>query len=451
MSAASGPDLSLLLAEGEGQRIEFKERLSRLDRELVAFANAAGGAVFLGVDDQGRVVGIELNNELKSRVHDIARNCDPPVPVTLRNHREGVLEIRIAEGSHKPHQCREGFFLRNGPNTQKLTRDEIVQIVLVSGAHHFDETINERFRFPHDFAPEKLSRFLELAEIEHRADPQSILASLDVAELEGTTLRFRQAGVLFFAKEPQRFLKESHISAIRYEGTDRFSVLDRAEVTGDPLAMIEETLTFIRRNTRVRQVVTAEARHAEVREYPLIALREAVINAVMHRDYYYDASHIYVHIFSDRIEVETPGGLPHGLRVEDLGSRRVRRNRTIADLLFRAKYVERIGSGIQRMQRALEDNANPPMEISASNFFVVKFHPRVEQTGIMALTARQGELCRHLSDRGALTKSEASRLLGVSGDTALRELQALMRAGVVERRGVGRATRYVLVRDTRQQ
>ena len=98
----------------------------------------------------------------------------------------------------------------------------------------------------------------------------------------------------------------------------------------------------------------------------------------MHRDYHYDAAHVFVSIFADRLEVENPGGLFSGLSLADLGKRSVRRNRLVADLLFRARYVERVGSGIPRIRQALQENGNPPMEISVSNFFVVTFRPRLD-------------------------------------------------------------------------
>jgi ATP-dependent DNA helicase RecG len=444
MVKATKTDLKLILAEGEGQKIELKERVGRLDREIVGFANASGGSIFLGVNDQGELIGIGVTNELRSRIQDIARNCDPPVPVSLLRHGNNVLEIRVKEGRNKPYQCGDGFFLRNGPNTQKLKRDEIVDIVTSAGTYHFDETVNERFRFPRDFDKGKLKRFLSLAGIEHRAKAQDILASLDVAELSGSELRIFQAGVLFFAKEPQRFIKESHITCVRYQGEDRFQVVDRVEVLGDPFTMIEESLKFVKRSVGVRYAVTGEAQHIELYEYPLVAVREAIINAVMHRDYYYDGSHIYVHVFSDRLEIENPGGLPPGLTIEDIGKRSVRRNRTIADLLFRAKFVEQIGSGIQRMKRALKDNGNPPMQISATNFFVVKFHPRVETAGGRQLTSRQNKLYIFIKSKGSVTKSESATLLGVSGDTALREIKALVREGLVKQSGAGKSTRYSL-------
>ena len=439
-------DLELIIAEGEGQRIEIKERLSRLDRELVAFANASGGRVFLGIADDGQISGIELTNELTSRVQDIARNCDPPLTITIHKHKtDKVLEIRVTEGTQKPHQCSDGFFLRTGPNSQKLKRNEIVDIAVTTGAYHFDETLNPRFRYPEDFSRGAFDRFLELSGINIQADPQSILLSLDVAELRGTELCFRQAGALFFADAPQRFLKESMVTCVRYQGTDRLNVIDRAEIMGDPIAMIEESLRFLKRNMSVAYEIAGDAQHRERHTYPLAALREAIINAIMHRDYFYDGSHVYVHMFSDRTEIENPGGLPPGLAIDELGRRSVRRNRTIADLLYRAKFVERIGSGIQRMERALAENGNPPMEISATNFFVVRFLPRVHTRNAALLSARQNRLYQFAAQRDQITKAEAAEHLAVSGDTALREIKTLLEHGLLRQTGTGKATRYSVI------
>ena len=149
-------------------------------------------------------------------------------------------------------------------------------------------------------------------------------------------------------------------------------------------------------------------------------------------------------MFSDHLEIESPGGLPSGLTIDDLGTRSVRRNRTIADLLYRAGFVERVGSGIQRMERALKDNGNPPMEITATNFFLLKFYPRVDTIDSLPLTSRQNRLYQFVVERRAIARMDAAGLLEVSGDTALREIKALMDHGLLVSTGAGKATRYIV-------
>lgn len=432
--------LAVLLAQGEGQRVEFKQGLSRLDRELVAFANAAGGAILLGVDDRGDVSGIDTSNRMRSEVQVIARNCDPPLRIELVIHRQGVLEITVPEGDDKPYRCREGFFIRQGPTTQKLGTAEIRRFLVESGSYHFDEAINPACRFPEDFDRGRFESYLQSAGIHVQARPEDIVLSLDAGVRQERGIVLRQAGVLFFSREPQRFVKESHLSCVRFRGTERLDVIDRQEVTGSPIEMIEAAMAFATRTIRVSYGIGSQARRREVPEYPLVAVREAVTNAVMHRDYRYDAAHVFLSIFSDRLEVENPGGLYSGLVLSDLGKRSVRRNRLLADLLSRARYVERVGSGISRMRHALEENGNPPMEIAASNFFVITFRPRVALDAV--LTTRQTQLYYFVSGRPRTTKEEAGRFLSASSDTALRELRALMEVGLVRREGVGKATYY---------
>src|SRR4051794_36040210 len=118
-------DLEILLQEGEGTTLEFKESLSAsFAREVVALANTLGGRILLGVRDDGKVVGIRDSNELRARIQDIARNCDPPVQLSVEPIGE-VLVVTVRESTAKPTQCSDGFFWRQGATSQKLSRNEI--------------------------------------------------------------------------------------------------------------------------------------------------------------------------------------------------------------------------------------------------------------------------------------------------------------------------------------
>jgi ATP-dependent DNA helicase RecG len=117
---ASKDILRIVSAEGEGQKVEFKARLSGLAKEMVAFANASGGSIYLGIADDGQIVGIAASNRLRSQIQDIANNCDPRLAIRLVSHGR-VIEIVVPEGIDKPYSCNEGFFLRIGPNSQLPT------------------------------------------------------------------------------------------------------------------------------------------------------------------------------------------------------------------------------------------------------------------------------------------------------------------------------------------
>ncbi|MFH0946839.1 MAG: ATP-binding protein [Planctomycetota bacterium] len=289
---------------------------------------------------------------------------------------------------------------------------------------------------------ERFDRYLALAEIDIDLSVEDCLINLGVARPGRHGLELTNAAVLFFAQQPSRFFPEAGLTCVRYRGTDRYQVLDRRDYTGTPIEIIEQGLEFFMRHSSVETVLEGKARRRELHEYPPTALREIITNAVMHRDYLYDLSHCYAHMFSDRLEVENPGGLCPGITESDLGKRSVRRNPTIANLRLRAKYVEQLGSGLSRIRTALAENGNPPFELGASNFFLIRLLPRLPGRNDHPLSPRQQRLFQMISDRGFATSPECAAWIEASEDTARRDLKKLIDAGYIIREGVGKATTY---------
>ena len=143
--------LALLLAEGEGQRLEFKQALSRLDREIVCVRELRGRHGSARRRRCRRGVGVDTSNRIRSELQAIARNCDPSVQIKVANPAPGVLEVVVAECAQKPYRCKDGFYLRQGATTQKLSTAEIRRLVLQAGDYHFDESVNQHFHYPQDF------------------------------------------------------------------------------------------------------------------------------------------------------------------------------------------------------------------------------------------------------------------------------------------------------------
>lgn len=340
----------------------------------------------------------------------------------------------------------DGFFLRIGPNSQKLKRDEIVQFINNVGKTHFDEIYNQKFEYPRDFSSDAFQTYLQHCGLQLKASQADILLSLNLAKKTQAGLSITHAGALFFSKNPQAFYPEAFITAVKYRTNDRFSIIDKKDFTGSPISQIEESLAFVLRhiNSAIQIDAVKSARREEIYDYPPVALREAIINATTHRDYLYDGSHIYIHMYPNHIDIENPGGLYPGLTIEDLGHRSVRRNRLIADLLHRAKYIERVGSGFDRMREALLNNGNPALEVSATNFFCIRFLKRVQNPHLQQLTSRQLAIYYSFMERNKLTKKEIAVYNQISEDTAIRELKVLMQLGLIVKQGEGKATYYVL-------
>lgn len=278
-------ELQLILKEGEGYKVEFKESLSNIDRELVAFANSSGGKILLGVTDEGAVKGISATNELKSRIQDIANNCRPKVRITLEVSHD-VLIITVLESEDKPCECSSGFYKRIGANSQKMTRNEIIDFFKSEGKVRFDELLETRCNYPKDFDRGKLSAFSGLAGLSRSLKAETILHSLDVTEKQDGKLYFNNAGVLFFAKEPQRFISWSVFTVVLFKDKNGVDVIDRKELSGSLFEIVDSVMDFVRLYAKVAYRFTGKPQREEIYEYPFEAIREAVINSVMHKDYF---------------------------------------------------------------------------------------------------------------------------------------------------------------------
>ena len=357
--------------------LEYKESLSSsLARDLTAFANSSGGKVLLGVRDDGTVIGVRDSNKLRAQIQDIARNCDPPVKILIETVGK-VTAITVRESESKPVQCREGFFWRQGAVTQKLSRDEIRDFFRSEGAIRFDLTVCPKFRYPEDFDRRKFDAWIKQSGITPRRRIDDVLVNIEVAERAGRRLTFRNAGVLFFAKNINHFFPQAYITCLLAKGTDKVNILDRKDFASGLVSDIEESLRFIERNTRTGYRIE-KLRREDVPEYPMRALREAITNAIMHRDYFESGANVFVEIYDDRIEISNPGGLPKGLSKEELGTRSVRRNPLIADLLHRIALIEKAGTGIRRMREDARKHKCPEPKFTVNGFFTATFWPNVE-------------------------------------------------------------------------
>ncbi|MGH7340555.1 MAG: ATP-binding protein, partial [Candidatus Rokuibacteriota bacterium] len=208
------------------------------------------------------------------------------------------------------------------------------RLLPLRGAIRFDLAPCPRFRYPQDFDRAKYNAWLRLSRITGRPRTEDVLVNIEAAERAGGRLLFRNAGVLFFAKNVRHFFNQAYITCLLAKGMDKVHVLDRKDFDGGIVADIEDAMRFIERNTRTAWRIEALQRE-NIPEYPMKALREAITNAVMHRDWFIHGANIFVELYTDRIEVSSPGGLFKGMTIADLGHKSIRRNALIADLLHR--------------------------------------------------------------------------------------------------------------------
>ena len=432
-------ELQLILKEGEEYKIEFKESLNNLDKEMVAFANSSGGRIFLGITDVGKVKGVSITNDLKSRIQDMANNCNPKIKISF-DTVGSVLIINIREGEDKPYECSSGFYKRIGPNSQKMRRDELLDFFRSEGKIRFDELIEPKFSYPRGFDKNRFRRFLQLAEISRIDDMDKLLTSLGVAEKQEGRLYFNNAGILFFAKEPQRFIPWSVFTVALFKDDAGVDIIDRKEIEGSLFEIVEEVMKFVRLYSKVAYRFTGNPQRENIYEYPFDAIREAVINSVMHKYYFEHGHNNILRFMPDRIRIENYWQRPSPFV---LGRTVFRRNHIIADLFSKIHFGEKMGTGFDRMGEICKKDNSPFPEIDFNeNYFYITFmqsHEYLslgrEETTQKTTQKTTQNILRAIEENSAITREGLARLLGITPDGVKYHLNNLKKKGLIKRFG----------------
>ncbi len=361
-------ELQLLIHQGEGYNVEFKESFSKnISREICAFANANGGKILLGVNDEGQIKGTTISNNLISQIYDIARNLDPPLKVEV-SRLEDVLIINIPEGTDKPYSLNGKFYIRQGTNSQQLKRNEIRRFFQEEGLVLFDEKPNYDYDLEKDFAEATFEAFLEMSRTTPILGRYDILENLELIRND----YLKNAGVLLFCSKVTRFFPSATITCVLFRGRDKYKILDRKEFEQDLYANYQNVFNYLQSKLNTEYIIKGGPREEKL-ELPESALREAILNAVAHRDYFSNAN-IQVYVFSDRVEITNPGGLPPGMSYSDLGKKSMPRNFLIFGLMQRMGLVEKVGPGILRLNQAMEEyRLEKPLIEADENWFTIIF------------------------------------------------------------------------------
>ena len=296
--------LSNLIALGEGFTTEFKRSLpSDLGREICAFANATGGVILIDVDDTGTVIGVGDHNRLKSQVQSVARSADPPVAVEVESEGD-VLCVTVPEQQGKPYSFAGRFYIREGATCQQLSRDEIRDFFFKEGLIRLDETPCNAFDPAVEINTARWVEFAERAGIDPALDAMTVLENLHLVRDTMMT----HAGTWLLADDITRFTLQASVTCVVFQGNTKTQILDRKEFRGNLYAIYQEVMAYFQAKLNSALIPHAQGRDERL-ELPEGALREAVVNAIAHRDYRSTAN-VQVYIFQDRVEIVTPGGLP---------------------------------------------------------------------------------------------------------------------------------------------
>ena len=380
-----------IIAGGEDSFAEFKRDASQRSdfaAEMIAFANTEGGQVFVGVDDDGVIVGVDNPKQVEEAILNIGRqNCNPPlIPVLDRisTDRGIVLVVNVPRRTGPPHETNSGqCYLRAGSTKRLCTPFERARLLQGAGLYHFDETPVPGTGVEQIHMPALAAYYQRIYEKPLETSEVPLAAMLQamrflVPDLD-SSWRLSVAGLLLFGEQPENHLYHARISAVRWLGLEAGEeILDRQEIVGRLADQIEQAEKFVLRNTRLSTSING-LRQADSYEYPRPALREAIVNAVAHRDYSLDGAQILLYIFDDRLEIRSPGALPNSVTLQNIKTHYSKpRNETIARVLFNLGYVNTLGSGIPRMIRLMREHSGrePDLEVLGQQFLVRLWAPR---------------------------------------------------------------------------
>lgn len=327
---------------------------------------------------------------------------------------------------------------------------------------HFQSTGMSWDRLPVTNAPigeidlEKVKQYIESAKDARRRKisggekPLQVLEKLELIKDGKPTW----AAILLFHNHPQRFLSQAMIHCGKFK--EETMVIDDRMIEGAIIEQIEEAMDFIRKNINVRFVMTGKPAREEVWDYPLEALREAVINAICHRDYTVP-SNTEVRIYDDELIVWNPGGLPLGLTVEDLYKPHpsILRNKGIGGIFYDMGLVEQWGSGIDKMRGACIKAGIPEPKFEEHQGFRVIFRKDIyteEYLQKLGLNERQIKAAMYVKQKGRITNREYREMFNIKNRMALMDLSDLCNKRILTRVGkTGRATEYILIGETRNK
>ncbi len=442
-------ELAFLINQGESFNIEFKESYSdSIAKEICAFSNANGGKILIGIRDNKEIKGINITNKLKSQIHDLVHNFDPKFNIILEEI-EDILVINVPEGNFKPYSVNGKFYVRYGTNSQQLSRDEIRDFFQKEGLVLFDEKLNCDFNIKTDFNKIAFKTFLKRSGIKTTMNNNELLSNL--ALTKGNVMK--NAGVLLFSKDVSRFFINATITCVLFQGTSKATVLDKKEFTSDIYSNYINTMKYLKSKLNTNYIITSERN--EKLELPEEALREALMNAIAHRNYSQQGANIQVAIFLDRVEINNPGGLVNGIKLEELGTKSLSRNNLLFGLLQRMRMVEKIGSGIRRMREQMKEYGleNPIIETNEHWFTIIfkrTISNNVTRLGVklgVKLGVNQVRIIKQINENKYITADKLSKILSISTTAVENNLKKLKNMNYIRRVGSDKSGYWEIIKN----
>ena len=442
----------------ESETVELKEVVvDDIKKEIIAFANCDGGKLYIGVRDDGMVIGLDNADSVSLQISNMVRDAIKP-DITMFLHYETIVEngknvvaVDIQRGTDRPYYLAkkgmrpEGVYVRHGYSSVPATDTAIRRMI--------KETDGDRFE-----AMRCLNQDLTFETTKKEFD----LRKTDFGPQQMRTLKLIDQDGLY--SNLALLLSDQCVHTIKvavFQGTDQTIFKDRREFTGSLMQQMNEVYDFIDFRNQTRATIEKLYR-VDVRDYPEVAVREALLNLLVHRDYSFSAS-AFISIYEDRIEFVSIGGLMPGIDLEDvMVGISVCRNQDLANVFYRLHLIEAYGTGMGKIMKAYESmQVKPVIETTKNAFKIIlpNINAKYETENATVKTKSGTPVTVHtekkLSDEeekileyarkhGAITKNDVIGLLEVSASTAVRMIRKMVKTNLLEQKGKARNTHYTI-------
>lgn len=435
-------DIETLLKNPEGKTLEFKQDLSSHEgvlRTLIAFANTSGGTLVIGIEDKSKnVIGISDPLSLEERLANIISDSIAPrlVPnIEIQTWRNAYLVvIEVYPSNNRPHYMKakgleKATYIRVG-STNRLADDLMIkELQRVTKSESYDE-------LPMPELDSEMIDFRVASDLfsDYRKLKKSDLETLKIVTKCQGRMVPTIGGMLLFGLEREKYFPDAWIQVGRFKGLLKKDIIDSQEIHVYPVVAVDEAINFIKKHF-MRALEISGTRRQEQWNIPLVAIREAVINAIVHADYAQRGAPIRISIFDDRIEIENPGLIPFNLTMEDLfqGISKLR-NPVMGRVFHELKLIERWGSGIRRMIETCKEDgfARPIFEEIGTHFRVTLFVERHVQHDFKLEKIDKSILEFLGKNEGLSTQEIAEQVNRTTRSIRMRLLNLIERGLVVE-------------------
>jgi len=429
--------------EKECQEIEYKiKETDEMYKTVSAFANTDGGCLVLGVEDKTQnIVGIDLSNgKQEAIINKIVTTMGIQPDVRLHSiNGYDILQINVCKSSN-PIQYKGKSYRRVGNTTREMNLDELRKLLLSSVSW---DAVESKCSYE-EIEESTIKRFLTMAinkgrllESAANEDAKSTLEHLCLL----TNGKLTNGAVLLFCKNPQKYFVNANVRVGRFKGRNEVDIIDDKLISGNLFEQIENAEIAIKLLISKRYDIKGTLERKEIWDYPLAALREALLNTVIHRDYHDFSSETSIKIFDDRIWFHNPGGLYGGLTLEQLKVRHPSKSRNplVMNVMYLSGLVEKYGSGTQRMICTCTNQGIPSPEFKEEcegfSVFMYKEHQNLNE--------RQHKALQYLVENKSITNSIYQDLNKASRAISKRDLAKLCNMEILQAEGEGKNTRYV--------